>query len=93
MAGKKPWDERRLRLQRMLRDARLAAGLLQSELADRIGAGQSYVSRHERGERRLDLVELETVCNACQISLSDFVSSFARTKGAPEGGQGRESTD
>lgn len=76
MAGKKPWDKRRLRLQQMLRDAREAAGLRQSELADRIGADQSFVSRYERGERRLDLVELEAICKACGRRLSDFISDF-----------------
>ena len=76
MAGKRPWDKRRLRLQRMLREARLAAGLLQSDLAKKIGSDQSFVSRYERGERRLDLVELETICKACGVRLSAFVTTF-----------------
>lgn len=76
MAGKKPWDRRRLRLQLMLREARNAAGLRQSELAARIGADQSFVSRYERGERRLDLIEIEVICKACGIRLSDFVTAF-----------------
>lgn len=82
MAGKKPWDERRLRLQEMLRDARVAAGLRQSELAERIGTDQSFVSRYERGERRLDLVELEGICKACGISLATFVQDFASDRRA-----------
>ena len=63
MAGgtKKPWDRRRLRLQSLLRDIRTSAGLLQADLGKRIGADQSFVSRYERGERRLDLVELEQI--------------------------------
>ncbi|WP_043114487.1 helix-turn-helix domain-containing protein [Solimonas soli] len=83
MAGKKPWDQRRVRLQRMLREARVAAGLLQSELADRIGADQSFVSRYERGERRLDLVELEAICRACGVTLSEFVAQFEAAPGTP----------
>lgn len=83
MAGKKPWDEKRLRLQRMLREARLAAGLHQSELAERIGADQSFVSRYERGERRLDLVELSAICTACGIQLSVFVEAFEHNRLPP----------
>ncbi len=76
MASKNPWDKRRLRLQQMLRDMRVAAGLLQSELAERIDADQSFVSRFERGERRLDLVELEAICKACGVRLADFVAEY-----------------
>lgn len=76
MGGKKPWDNRRRRLQDMLREARAEAGLKQSELAARIGADQSFVSRYERGERRLDLIELETICKACGVRLSEFVAAF-----------------
>jgi putative transcriptional regulator len=35
-----------------LREARLAAGLTQRQLADRCGMGQPYVSALERGEHR-----------------------------------------
>lgn len=83
MAGKKPWDRKRLRLQRMLREARVAAGLKQNELAARIDADQSFVSRYERGERRLDLVELESICKACGRRLSEFVLDFESDRKPP----------
>lgn len=38
-------------------EAREAAGLTQVELAARLGATQSFISKCERGERRLDVVE------------------------------------
>ena len=37
--------------------ARKAAGLTQTELAKQLGKPQSYVSKYERGERRLAVVE------------------------------------
>jgi transcriptional regulator with XRE-family HTH domain len=85
MAGgtKKPWDRRRLRLQRLLREARIAAGLLQAELAAKIGSDQSFVSRYERGERRLDLVELESICLACETRLSALVANYEKDEPAP----------
>lgn len=42
------------------------AGLTQRELADRLGAYRSFVSRTEQGERRLDFVELLWICRACK---------------------------
>lgn len=44
--------------------ARREARLTQRELADRIKRPQSFVSKYERGERRLDVVELVKVCDA-----------------------------
>ncbi len=86
MAGgtKKPWDRRRLRLQSLLRDIRTSAGLLQADLGKRIGADQSFVSRYERGERRLDLVELEQICGACGIGLTALVVAYEKDQAAPK---------
>jgi transcriptional regulator with XRE-family HTH domain len=76
MATKRPWDRRRLALQGLLRDIRLEAGLKQAEVAKRLGADQSFVSRYERGERRLDLVELEAICSVCSVSLMDLIRRY-----------------
>jgi transcriptional regulator with XRE-family HTH domain len=77
MGSKKPWDPRRIRLQKLLREMRLEAGLNQVELAERLGADQSFVSRYERGERRLDLVELDEICTACGIRVENLVRRYA----------------
>lgn len=41
--------------------ARKSAGLTQMELAQLLGKPQSYVSKYERGERRLDVLEFLTL--------------------------------
>lgn len=64
------------RLQGLLRACRERAGLRQAELAQRLGRPQSFVSKYESGERRLDLIELQGVCRALGISLQDFVKEF-----------------
>jgi len=68
--------KRRKKLQALLRNLRLEAGLTQAELARLIERHQSFVSKYESGERRLDLIELEKICRALKTSLHDFVLRF-----------------
>jgi transcriptional regulator with XRE-family HTH domain len=58
---------------RELRAVRRSRGISQVELAVRLGETQSFVSKCERGERRIDLVEARSFCQAIGISLSDFI--------------------
>ena len=52
------------RFRAALIDARHISGLTQSEVADRLSRPQSFVSKYEQGERRLDVVEFLAVCRA-----------------------------
>jgi len=45
-------------------NARKLAGLTQREVATRLGKPQSFVSKYENGERRLDVVEYLKVASA-----------------------------
>lgn len=67
------YSRRQRVLQALLRDIRIEAGLRQVDLAAKLGLPQSFVSKCESGERRLDLPELEQVCICCGITLIDFV--------------------
>ncbi len=58
---------------RLLREARERAGVSQSELASRLGATQSWVSKCERGERRLDIVEVRGFCTALGVSFPGLI--------------------
>lgn len=64
------------RLQDLLRQIRLDVGMRQADLAERLGQSQSFVSKYESGERRLDLLELRQICEAVGISLSEFIRKF-----------------
>jgi transcriptional regulator with XRE-family HTH domain len=66
---------------RHLRDARKRAGLTQVELARRLGETQSFVSKVERGERRIDVVELRAFCKAIGVSFSGFAQALDRNIG------------
>ena len=64
------------RLAGLLRQIRIEAGLTQIALAEALGQSQSYVSKYESGEQRLDLIELEEICAATAISLHAFVERY-----------------
>lgn len=61
---------------RLLREMRQKAGLTQTALAEQVGQSQSYISKWERGDLRLDLVQLRELCQGMGVSLSAFVTEF-----------------
>jgi transcriptional regulator with XRE-family HTH domain len=64
------------RLIQLLREVRREAKLTQRDLAARIGETQSYVSKYESGEQRLDLLEIEAICKVVGLSLRDFIDRY-----------------
>ena len=60
----------------LLRDVRKDAKVTQIELAARLGATQSFVTKCERGDRRLDLVQVRTICRALGMTLPEFVEKL-----------------
>jgi transcriptional regulator with XRE-family HTH domain len=55
-----------------LRAARREAGLTQQEVAAQLGVPQSYISKCESGERRVDVIELTDFAALYNKSLSYF---------------------
>lgn len=66
----------------LLRELRLAAGVTQAEFAERLGRHQSFVSKVESGERRIDLVELHGYCAALGLDLVKVVRRYLRAVGS-----------
>lgn len=60
----------------MLKQSRLDQGLSQVELAERLGVNQSVVSKNERGERRMDVLELREWCVAVRVPFPGFVAAL-----------------
>lgn len=50
--------------------------MTQVEVADRLGKPQSFVSKYERGERRLDFTELLEIAAVLSIDLTDFIERY-----------------
>lgn len=70
------WDYQNKILQDLLKGMRIATGLTQAELADLLNRPQSYVSKYESGERRLDITEVRNISICCGSSLTKFVNEF-----------------
>lgn len=62
----------------LLRLTRTESGLTQTEVARRLNQPQSFVSKYESGERRLDILELQEVCQVLGITLAEFVARLER---------------
>lgn len=61
-------------------ELRKEAGLTQAELAQRLGRPQSYVSKYERSERRLDVVEFLAVARALGTDAASLVAELEQSQ-------------
>jgi transcriptional regulator with XRE-family HTH domain len=52
----------------LLTGARKDAGIVQQELADKLGRPQSFVAKIEGGERRIDVIEFIAIARALDAS-------------------------
>ena len=50
--------------------------MTQSDLASVIGCSQAYISKYERGQKRLDIVEIRRICLAFNISLVELMAEY-----------------
>jgi transcriptional regulator with XRE-family HTH domain len=62
----------------LLVEVRKTAGLTQTELSQRLKRPQSFVSKYERGERRLDVVEFGEVAKALGVDPVKLLDRFYR---------------
>ena len=60
--------EKKKKFLSILKEIRKEKKIHQVDLAKKLGVHQTFVSKYETGERKLDLIELEAVCKALGIS-------------------------
>lgn len=75
---KKVYIAQRGRLVSLLREVRIEAGLTQVGLAERIERDQTFVSKYESGQRRLDMLELREICQVAGVTLEEFVKRLEK---------------
>ena len=59
-----------------IREARLAAGMSQTALADAIGSTQSQIGKYERGEQDLTVSRLLDIAEALGVEADDLVKGL-----------------
>jgi transcriptional regulator with XRE-family HTH domain len=59
-----------------MQQLREALGVTQAVLAQRLRTTQSYVSKCERGERRIDIIEYVRYCDALGVDASVLMDVF-----------------
>jgi transcriptional regulator with XRE-family HTH domain len=65
------------RLRQLLIDARQTAGKTQSQLAQCLKRPQSFVSKYENGDRRLDVVEFLEITSCLGVDGPSLISALA----------------
>ena len=64
----------------LLRELREGAGVTQLALAESIGNTQTFISKIERGERRIDLVEFIEMCDALKVDPAAAFREYLRRR-------------
>lgn len=75
---KSAFSRKHAQLRKLLVQARHDAGLTQVALAKKLGRPQSFVSKFERGERRLDVAEFLDIARALGIDPSTTIADLER---------------
>ncbi len=75
----------------LLKELRQNSELTQKEVACRLKRPQSYVSKYELGERRLEFIETAEICDALGVDLAEFARLFEARILRPTKRKGRAS--
>ncbi len=75
----KQLKENTLSFLKLIFNARKNAGFTQNQLANKLKKNQSYISKYENGDRRLDVIEFMDVAHAININPVEIISDLERS--------------
>lgn len=61
-----------------LRSIREVKGITQAQLAKLLGCNQTVISKIETMERRIDIIELRSICQKLEVSFTDFIINIEK---------------
>lgn len=61
-----------------VRDARVAAGLTQAQVSEKLGRSQSFISDVETGKHRVDVMELRDIARLTGLLLGTLIADFEK---------------
>ena len=64
-------------------EARRQNGLSQQQLANKLGRPQSFISKYEHGERRLDVIEFMEIARGIGFTAADLIADLEKEAGGP----------
>lgn len=73
----KLWDKKQQAFRAAIKEVRTNSELTQVQLAKKLKKPQSYVSKYETGERKLEFVEVMDICSVCGISMKKFADIYS----------------
>ncbi|WP_417623440.1 helix-turn-helix domain-containing protein [Paremcibacter congregatus] len=74
------FSDRYQHFRKLLVNARNKAGLSQTQLAEKINKRQTFISKYEIGERRIDVVELIEIAEALNIDPCEIIVELKKVK-------------
>lgn len=63
---------------KVIKSIRKTKGFTQIQLSNKLDKPQSYVSKYENGDRKLDIIEVYLICKACNTSLFLFSKALEK---------------
>lgn len=74
--NKSPHSSAATALRRLLASKRKTLGIHQSDIARKLQKPQSFVSKYENGERKIDLIDFIEICFALKINPTDMLNEY-----------------
>ena len=71
-------DKQYTKLLALLKNIRKEKKLTQKDIAEKLGKPQSFVSKYELAEKRLDILELRQLCKVLGIDLKEFIDRLEK---------------
>ena len=66
-------------LLQLLVTARKKSGITQQQLAKKLGKNQSYISKYENAERRLDIIEVIAISKAINFNPVELMNDMLKS--------------